>query len=217
MNAGRLDRFVDLLRCPETGVALVFENGRLTTADGERAYQVLGNGICIFAENIVSPASKAQQAHYDRIAKAYFTNIGYPHTQEYMAYLDRELLDAVRDAKLGTVAEICCGRGEAIHLLKHEMDCAVGIDISFAMLEGARQAHPEEKFLFVQGDATALPLASGAFDNVFMLGGIHHVPDREALFSEVARVLKPGGLYHGAMLSQRDAQFGRGRPVAPLR
>lgn len=196
MNSGRLDQFVDLLRCPETGAALVVENGRLTTVDGEKAYPVLGSGICLFAEKALSPASKAQQAHYDRIAKAYFESIGHPYTQEYVAYLDREFLDALGDKNLGTVAEICCGRGEAIGLLKNKMARGVGIDISSAMLERAQEAHPEEKFLFLQGDATALPLATAAFDNVFMFGGIHHVPDRQALFSEVARVLKRGGCFY---------------------
>ena len=33
--------------------------------------------------------------------------------------------------------------------------------------------------------------------------------------AEIWRVLKPAGLYQGTMLSKRDAQFGRGRPVAP--
>jgi hypothetical protein len=33
--------------------------------------------------------------------------------------------------------------------------------------------------------------------------------------AEMWRVLKPGGLYPGTMLSKRDEQFGRGRLVAP--
>ena len=33
--------------------------------------------------------------------------------------------------------------------------------------------------------------------------------------AEIWRVLKPGGLYQGTMLSKRDAQFGSGPAVAP--
>jgi hypothetical protein len=33
--------------------------------------------------------------------------------------------------------------------------------------------------------------------------------------AKIGRVLKQGGLYQGTMLSKRDEQFGRGRPVAP--
>ena len=196
LRSARLSNFIDLLRCPETGAGLALKNDRLTTPDGKRSYPVLANSLCLFAENVASPDSKAQQVHYDRVAESYLTNLTYPHTQEYVAYLDREFLKLVTGKTLGTVAELCCGRGEAIDLLKDKMERGVGVDISMAMLEGAQKAHPEDKLLFLQGDATALPLADAMFDNVFMLGGIHHVPNREALFSEVARILKPGGRFY---------------------
>ena len=48
--------------------------------------------------------------------------------------------------------------------------------------------------------------------NVIFHGTMGDVGRRIA---EVWRVLKPGGLYQGTMLSKRDGQFGRGRPVAP--
>ena len=48
--------------------------------------------------------------------------------------------------------------------------------------------------------------------NVIFHGTMGDVGRRLA---EIWRVLKPGGLYQGTMLSKRDAQFGRGRPVAP--
>jgi ubiquinone/menaquinone biosynthesis C-methylase UbiE len=192
----QLDSFLDLLRCPESGAHLSWRDGELASSSGETTYKVTPNGICLFAEKFCSDAARSQQKHYDRIASIYLKNIAYPHTQEYMAYLDRELLAVVNESALGTVAEVCCGRGEAIELLKGKMQRAVGVDISSAMLEGAQLTHSEEKFLFVQGDATMLPLANGAFDSVFMLGGIHHVANREKLFSEVARILKPGGYFY---------------------
>src|SRR5207237_92271 len=71
----------------------------------------------------------------------------------------------------------------------------IGVDISVSMLETARRQTWQAPAFFVQGDATTLPLESDAFDHVFMLGGIHHVGARAKLFSEVARVLKPGGRF----------------------
>jgi SAM-dependent methyltransferase len=61
------------------------------------------------------------------------------------------------------------------------------------MLEAARSRVPDTSRLFVQGDATRLPLKDQQFDAVLMLGGIHHVNDRDRLFAEVRRILKPGG------------------------
>lgn len=189
-------RFIDLLRCPMTGKPLTVREGELATADGERRYPLTSSGLPLFAEIPEAPDARIQQAHYDRIAEAYVANLGYPHTKEYSAYLDRALLGAVTAPRLGDVAEICCGRGEAVALLPGRFDRAVGVDISRTMLEGARATHPAANVAFVQGDATRLPLADAAFDSVFMLGGIHHVNDRAELFREIARILKPGGRFY---------------------
>ena len=63
------------------------------------------------------------------------------------------------------------------------------------MLGVAKQNLAGSPCVFVQGDATRMPLTDESFDTVFMLGGIHHVNDREALFSEISRILKPGGRF----------------------
>lgn len=140
------------------------------------------------------PASRRQEAHYDRVAAEYLQNLTYPHTQEYMAYLDRVFLDEIDAADLGTVAELCCGRGEAFELVGERIERGVGVDVSLSMLEAAA-ASGNPRITYVQGDATRLPVACGAFDAVMMLGGIHHVNDRAALFAEVYRVLRPGGRF----------------------
>jgi ubiquinone/menaquinone biosynthesis C-methylase UbiE len=64
------------------------------------------------------------------------------------------------------------------------------------MLETAAKEHSGKNFTCLQGDAVNLPLEDGAFDTVVMLGGIHLVTDRDALFSEVFRVLRKGGMFY---------------------
>ncbi len=140
-----------------------------------------------------------QQAHYDRIADVFVRNLGEPHTEEYSALFDRLLLEAIPCGPLGFIGEICCGRGEALRLLgsrpEHGVTGGIGIDISSAMLEAARLHLSDDRFVFVQGDATDLPLADEVLDHVFVLGGIHHVNDRATMFAEIHRVLKPGGCF----------------------
>lgn len=190
-RAGVLER----LRCPVTRQALTLRDGRLATPDGAHAYRVNANGIPLFAESFLSEDARRQQVHYDRIAAAYIEQLDYPHTQVYVDYLDRALTDAIGAEPLGVTAELCCGRGEAMRLLADRVDDGLGLDISEAMLNGARNDADAPDWTLVQGDATRLPLADGSFDTVVMLGGIHHVNDREALFSEVARILRPGGRF----------------------
>lgn len=186
---------LDLVRAPVTREPVRPADGRLVTPSG-RAFTLTASGIPLFAAEHCSDDARRQAAHYDAIAKPYLENLRYPHTIEYMAYLDRVFLEAARDADTGVVAEICCGRGEAFHLLHDRIGRGVGVDVSVEMLEAALREHRGRPITFVQGDATMLPLADAAFDSVFMLGGIHHVRDRAALFHEVARVLRPGGRFY---------------------
>ncbi len=183
---------LDLLRCPATGEELRINGERLVSSSG-RSYRILGSSIPLFAEEFCSEDARVQQIHYDRIAAAYFENLNYPHTQEYMSYLDRALTRAIGDRSLGTTAEICCGKGEAVSLLGDRIERGVGVDVSVSMLEAAEAEHGRRDLWFVQGDATRLPLSSDAFDSVVVLGGIHHVNDRASLYAEISRILRPGG------------------------
>ena len=65
-----------------------------------------------------------------------------------------------------------------------------------------------------RADVDALPFADASFDYVLSWNVIFHgtLGDVGRRLAEIWRVLKPGGLYQG---TKRDAQFGRGRPVAP--
>jgi len=52
-----------------------------------------------------------------------------------------------------------------------------------------------EGILFSVGDCTRLPYRDGTMDAVFGFGVLHHIPDWRQALAEIARVLKPGGVY----------------------
>jgi len=190
-----LQAILPLLRCPQTGEPLQQVGGELVNESGLNKYQIDDQQIPLFANQFCSPEALIQQQHYDEIADAYAANLGYPHTLEYMSYLDDVLKDEVEGVNLGVIAEVCCGKGEAFALFEDSIGEGIGIDVSSSMLRKGRESFDNPHLRFVQGDATQLPLADNSFDTVFMLGGIHHVPDRNALFQQVFRILKPGGTY----------------------
>ena len=196
-SAIRLEpEFLELLRCPVTTEPL-FQVGRTLVSESRRnRYTVTETGIPVMADEFCSEEGRTQRAHYDTIASAYIANLKYPHTEEYMRYIDGAVLKVAEGGALERVAEICCGRaGETFRLLGNRVRLGVGLDISLDMLEAARAELPADRFMFVQGDATSIPLRSAAFDSVFMLGAIHHVNERQRLFAEVFRILKPGGRF----------------------
>jgi ubiquinone/menaquinone biosynthesis C-methylase UbiE len=98
------------------------------------------------------------------------------------------------------VLEIGCGRGAGATLIFREFTPAFihAMDLDLAMIHRARNYFgPKEnrRISFFVADVTRLPYPDSFFDAVFGFGVLHHVPDwHEGLF-EIARVIKPGGLY----------------------
>lgn len=72
----------------------------------------------------------------------------------------------------------------------------VGIDMTPAMLAKARAAAAEmgvTNVEFVESEAERLPFADGSFDVVISNGVIDLIPDKDAVFAELHRVLALGG------------------------
>src|SRR5262245_19037486 len=74
--------------------------------------------------------------------------------------------------------------------------CVTGIDRTRQMLAKARAAAVQSgaaNVEFVEGEVERLPFADASFDVVISNGVIDLIPDKEAVLSEIARVLRPGG------------------------
>jgi ubiquinone/menaquinone biosynthesis C-methylase UbiE len=68
--------------------------------------------------------------------------------------------------------------------------------MTLEMLAKARRAADElgpENVELVEADAEHLPFPDASFDVVISNGVIDLVPDKEAVFAEIFRVLRPGG------------------------
>jgi ubiquinone/menaquinone biosynthesis C-methylase UbiE len=59
--------------------------------------------------------------------------------------------------------------------------------------EGRKRAADFPNVTFVEGDATSLPFALGAFDLTATLRTLHHVPRPELVLAELTRVTRAGG------------------------
>jgi arsenite methyltransferase len=71
-----------------------------------------------------------------------------------------------------------------------------GIDMTPEMLAKARAAAAEmgaTNVEFVEGEVERLPFADATFDVVISNGVIDLIPDKDAVFVEIERILRPGG------------------------
>jgi SAM-dependent methyltransferase len=91
----------------------------------------------------------------------------------------------------------------------------IGIDLSPQMLKLAdreRRAERLQNVVLARGDISHLPLADRSVDRALCFNGLHVIPDKAAALAELHRVLKPGGVLRGTVVT--DAS-GRGRLLRP--
>jgi arsenite methyltransferase len=89
-----------------------------------------------------------------------------------------------------------------------------GIDMTSAMLAKARAAAAElgvTNVEFVEGEAERLPFPDESFDVVISNGVIDLIPDKDAVFSELHRVLAPGGRLQVADVTIQNPVSAEGR------
>jgi SAM-dependent methyltransferase len=71
-----------------------------------------------------------------------------------------------------------------------------GLDMTPEMLDKARRGAAElglENVTFVEGEAESMPFDDASFDVIVSNGVIDLIPDKDAVFGEIYRVLAPGG------------------------
>ncbi|AUG48652.1 SAM-dependent methyltransferase [Haloarcula taiwanensis] len=115
------------------------------------------------------------------------------------ALLD-DLLERLSEAP--TVLDVGCGDGA--RTLANLPPNSVGLDFSRAGLDLAAETVPDSRL--VQGDMTALPVATDSVDAVTAYHAVFHVPrdQHPTVYREFARVLRPGGV---VLLTLPSGQF----------
>jgi SAM-dependent methyltransferase len=96
------------------------------------------------------------------------------------------------DSKTLRYLDVGCGKGDLASLLVKDFAHVAGCDPSGEMLKGAQNLEVR-----VQEDPGKIPFDDGQFDFATAVCVYHHVPppERAALTAEVARVLRPGGVF----------------------
>lgn len=98
------------------------------------------------------------------------------------------------------VLEIGCGRGVGTEIIFSIFGARKvhAFDVDPDMVERAQRRlshYSADRLRLYVGDAAAIDEEDEFFDAVFDFGIIHHVPEWQSAIAEVARVLRPGGLF----------------------
>jgi demethylmenaquinone methyltransferase/2-methoxy-6-polyprenyl-1,4-benzoquinol methylase len=98
---------------------------------------------------------------------------------------------AVRDLRLpagAVVLDLACGTGDLCRELTSAVFAPVGADLSFGMLASARTDAP-----LLQADVLRLPVPDGSVDGVTCGFALRNLVALPPFFTELARVVRPGG------------------------
>ena len=134
--------------------------------------------------------------HFERWSRTYERSLAQPF------FFDRVHAAVLRAAAGELPAprdllDVGCGTGR---LLAHAAESfpeanLVGVDAARGMVEEARRVRGQTRLRFEEGSAEKLPFGDESFDLVLSTVSFHHWSDRAAGVREVARLLRPGGLF----------------------
>lgn len=101
----------------------------------------------------------------------------------------------------GQYLEIGCGCGVGAGIICESFtpEAIFALDIDPDMLRTAKRkksVRQNDRLHLLAADAQQLPFPGGSFDAVVNYGIIHHLEDWQQGISEIARVLKPGGVFY---------------------
>jgi ubiquinone/menaquinone biosynthesis C-methylase UbiE len=133
------------------------------------------------------------QKQFGRTAAAYVESASHARGED----LDR-IVALASDHGGERVVDVGTGVGHTLRRVAPSFRGAVGVDATREMLEagiGVLRDAGVNNTLLVQADATALPIASQSADVVTSRLAAHHFVDPAGAFREIARILRPGGVF----------------------
>ncbi|MGK3206709.1 class I SAM-dependent methyltransferase [Amycolatopsis sp. MEPSY49] len=144
----------------------------------------------------MSDARKIVESGYDSSAERYLEWSARIADDPRLRFL-AELTDRLDDG--AEVLDLGCGAGVPCTKLLAERHDVLGVDLSTAQLDLARRNVPDARF--EKADMAAVSFPDGSFDAVTAFYSVLHVPREEqgALFTRIARWLRPGGWFLAAL------------------
>ncbi|MBI2880074.1 MAG: methyltransferase domain-containing protein [Candidatus Tectomicrobia bacterium] len=178
----------------------VGREGRRTVED---RYSVRGNAPAFLSilDRAASAAARADSQRFQRLQRATQRSFDFQWTQfpdmvpanegHFLNYIHPLKPDFFRGKR---VLDAACGFGRhAYYAAGYGTRHMVGMDFSNAIFSAREVNRNRPNVSLVKGDIYQLPFRRGAFDCIYSLGALHHLPDPEGGFLALLDYLKPGG------------------------
>ena len=158
-------------------------------------------------------STEQQQEFIFPTGRAWAQQLGYPEpelarvpdasVESFAGVANHWLLGSVEPGSV--VFDLGCGAGTDLLIaaqMTGPLGRVIGVDMTLAMLDRARESARAMRLGNVELHESlieSLPLEDSSVDIVISNGVIDLVPDKDAVFDEIDRVLRPGGRYKSPM------------------
>jgi ubiquinone/menaquinone biosynthesis C-methylase UbiE/uncharacterized membrane protein YbhN (UPF0104 family) len=150
------------------------------------------------------------EAHFDAIADAYDVQIPEGRRQALLARKTGLMRDVLGPDSAGARGlDVGCGQGAYVARMRALGYDVRGIDASAGQVLAAAR-HLGDARLVTTGSTLAIPADDRAFDFVYVINVLHHLPsveDQRVAFGELFRVLRPGGVLFVHEINTRNILF----------
>ena len=196
--------FSNIVRCPSCQGTLLFSRTYARCHRCHTRYAIKGGILYLYEPTRVSQEVKKQENHsnwYAHNEKQSYDE--YEHTPFWKS-VDADTFDRwiPMVSSKALVLDVGCAQGRsAFPFVRHGIR-VIGYDISDKLIAIAqKRSAPYKRFVtspyFFVGDASNFSFSDASFDVVVLHGVLHHLPNPSHVCKEIARVLKPDGLFLG--------------------
>jgi SAM-dependent methyltransferase len=109
---------------------------------------------------------------------------------------EADILDELLHLQGAAVLELGCGKAEKTRIVAQKAASVLALEVDETQLAKNLAITDLPNVRFAHGGAEKIPATDSSFDIVLMFKSLHHVPINlmDSAFSEIRRVLKPGGV-----------------------
>jgi len=160
---------------------------------GTTFWLTLALGQLVLVLTSRAPAN-ASESHFDALSPEYDAQVPAHIRDLLVERKTRRMIECLPEVRGARGLDIGCGLGWYMQALQKAGAQVTGIDLSAAQARAAARGGDR----VVRASAVELPFAAGSFDFAYSVNVLHHLPSRDhqhRAFGEIARVLKPGGLF----------------------
>lgn len=137
-------------------------------------------------------------AAYDNFATDYddFVQQGLQDKTSVLATATQSILDLLNQDIHSDICDLCCGQGHLSETVARQAQSVVGIDISSELIQLASAKIKRSNLRFVVDDAQILASqVPESFDSVISNLALMDIPNIEAVYGSVLRILRPSGRF----------------------